>query len=547
MNHGRVYGALLALTAGLCISAQAKQFPAVPGEYIVKLKSTTQPMSKGSLEQMLGGQVSRVNAVSGLIKVKRSMVEMRDSSIQTLSQNPLVEYAEPNYIYRVVGGMANLPNDTEMGKLWGLINSGQTTTGDGGTIVGKAGVDINVRDAWKIETGAPEVLVAVIDTGVKWDHPDLINNIYTNAREANGVANVDDDGNGCVDDIHGCDFPGNDGNPMDVYGHGTHVTGTIAASGNNANGIVGVAFNVKILPVRFLGDDGGGTLEDAVKSIDYATAMKVHIMNNSWGGGGFSQALLESIQRAQAAGILFLAAAGNSSNDNDASPEYPATYQVDNVVSVAAIDAAGMIADFSNYGKNSVHIAAPGVNVLSYTMNGLQSWSGTSMACPHVAGVAALLLSHDRNLSYAQIKSRLLSSARPLSNLRNRVATGLVNAHYALTNQVAPEDPDDPYNWAKSVETGSTPHPYANQATQTFTFRVPGATRIAVVFSKFETEPGYDKVTFKDANGTVVGSISGRLGEVFGPPVNGDTVTVEFKADDTVTSYGFDISGVAYQ
>jgi thermitase len=518
MNHGRVYGALLALVASLSLSAEAKQFPAVPGEYIVKLKPATQPMSMNNLERALGTKVvSRVNQVSGLIKIQRSVVETQESVITTLSHNPMVEYVEPNYIYRVVGGMSSLPNDTDLGKLWGLINTGQVVTGDSGTITGKAGIDINAKEAWKIETGSRDIVVAVIDTGVKWDHPDLMNNIVRNNAEANGQANVDDDANGCVDDVYGCDFPGNDGNPMDVYGHGTHVAGTIAAQGNNSSGI------------------------------DYATAMKVNMMNNSWGGGGFSQALLESIQRAQAAGILFLAAAGNSSNDNDASPEYPANYQVDNVVSVAAIDPAGMVADFSNYGKNTVHIAAPGVNVLSYTMQGAQSWSGTSMACPHVAGVAALLLSQDKTQNYMTIKNRLLASARPISSLRNRVQTGLVNAYYALTNTVAPQDLDDPYNWSKSAETGSTPHPYANKHTQQFRFTVPGATRVAVAFSRFETEPGYDKVTFKDANGNVIGSISGRLGEVFGPPVPGDTVILEFQADDTVTSYGFDISGIAFQ
>jgi subtilisin family serine protease len=534
--------------AGFCISAQAKEFPAVPGEYIVKLKPQTQPMSKSGIEQALGAKfVRKVNNVSGLIKVQRSVVETADSSIRALSASPLVEYAEPNYIYRVVGGMSSLPNDTDLGKLWGLVNTGQVVTGDSGTFTGKAGIDINAREAWKIETGSRDILVAVVDTGVKWDHPDLAANIYTNQAEANGQPGVDDDHNGFVDDIHGYDFPGNDGDPMDVYGHGTHVTGTIAALGNNNNGIVGVAFNVKILPVRFLGDDGGGTLEDAVKSIDYATMMHANMMNNSWGGGGFSQALLESIQRAQAAGILFLAAAGNNSNDNDASPEYPAGYEVDNVVAVAAIDPTGMIADFSNYGKNTVDIAAPGVNILSYTMQGPQIWSGTSMATPHVTGVAALLLSQDKSQSYMTIKNRLLASARPIGALRNRVSTGLVNAYYALTNQVAPDDPDDPYNWQKDVATESTPHPYVNGHTQSHTFHVPGAHRVSVWFSKFETEPGYDKVVFKDSTGAVVGSMSGRLGDVFGPPVNGDTVTIEFTSDDTVTSYGFDVGGVAYQ
>lgn len=549
MNHGRIFGVASILFGLLCtVAAEAKDFPAVAGEYVVKLKSATAVMATFNLESALNAKIKQtLNKQEGLILVQRPMVETRDNAISLLASSPFVEYAEPNYIYKIVGGASQLPTDAKLGNLWGMINTGAIYEGDQGSIKGQVGVDIDAQRAWSIETGSKEVIVAVIDTGVNYNNPELKSNIYVNQAELNGKPGVDDDGNGYVDDIYGYDFAGKDADPMDVYGHGTHVSGTIGADANSGD-IVGVAWNVRILPVRFLGDDGSGTLADAVLSIDYATKMKATIMSNSWGGGGFSQTLKDAITRARDAGILFVAAAGNNANDNDSSPEYPASYQVENVISVAAVDPAGRVADFSNFGRTSVHIAAPGVNVLSYTMRGLEAWSGTSMATPHVSGVAALLYSQDMKQTYATVKSRLLASAKPLSSLRGRVATaGVVNAYLALTNQVAPPDQNDPYNWQKDAQTVSTAHPYANKSSQEFTFKVPGAKKVAVYFSRFETEGGYDKVVVKDGAGNIVTTMSGRLGEVFTPAVDGDTMTLTFTADDSVNAYGFDVGGVAYQ
>ncbi len=548
MNQGRIVGAIVALMCAMSPFANAMNYPAVPGEYLVKIKATSSIMRAHQVERILGAQIKEtINARESLVLIQRPVVENSESVIQMLSSNPMVEYIEPNYIYRAIGGATDLPNDPELERLWGMINTGQTVTGDMGTLAGIAGVDIDAKRAWQIETGSRDIRVAVIDTGVNYSNPDLVENVFTNEAELNGQAGVDDDGNGCVDDVHGCDFAKNDGDPMDVYGHGTHISGTIGAVGNNNSGVVGVAWNVTILPVRFLDDDGGGTLANAVKSVDYATAMKANIMSNSWGGGGFSQALMDAIVRAKDAGILFVAAAGNDGSNNDSSPTYPATYQVDNVISVAAIGSNGRLASFSNFGKSTVHIAAPGVNVLSYTMNGLESWSGTSMATPHVSGVAALLMSQDSSQSYLTIKERLLASARPMSGLRNRVGTGMLNAYHALTNTVAPGDPNDPFNWEKMGEQVSTAHDYPNDHTQEWTLSVPGAQKIAVHFSAFDTEAGYDKVQFKDASGQVIDTYSGNLGETYGPVIDGDTVTLVFTTDGSVQRYGFDIDGIAYQ
>ncbi len=298
---------------------------------------------------------------------------------------------------------------------------------------------------------------------------------------------------------------------------------------------------------------GSGSLDNAVKAIDYATRVGANIMSNSWGGGGFSQALTDSVTRAKAAGILFVAAAGNDGSDNELSPEYPASYAVDNIISVVAADAAGNIADFSCYGKTSVHIAAPGVNVLSNvplntSATGFATWSGTSMATPHVSGVAGLLMSQHPDQNYAQIKTRILAAARPLASLRGKVVTGgMVDAYYALTDQLAPPDPSDPYFWARNPSTAATPHPYASNSILHWTLSVPGAARISVHFSRFETEANFDVMTLKDKTGKVVATMSGTKGEVFSPVIEGDTVNIDFTSDGSVDGWGFEVQDIAFQ
>jgi len=549
MVQGCVTKLGLTLAVFLALGANAADYPSVPGQYIVKLKNVAMVQSMGQ-KQIMGANVKETLSSSlGLVLVEKPIIETKESAMASLSAASNVEYVEPNYLYRVVSDSPQMaPTDPEFLKLWGLQNTGQETTGDQGRITGRAGMDIGAIEAWKTETGSKDIIVAVIDTGVDYRNPDLKDNIYTNLAELNGQPGVDDDGNGYIDDIHGYDIVKKDADPTDVYGHGTHVAGTIGASANNGAGIVGVAWNVSILPIRFLDDNGGGNLADAIKCIDYATKMKVHIMNNSWGGGGYSQAMYDSIVAAKNAGILFLAAAGNNGADNDRNAFYPAGYQVDNVMAVAAISPTGNLANFSNYGKTTVHIAAPGVNVLSHTMRGLQSWSGTSMATPHVAGIAALMLSHDRNLTYMDLKTRLMATSVPLAGLKNRIVTGgLANAYYALNNMTPPSDKNDPSGWAQSAQPMASEHPYANGTKSEWTFHVPGATRMAVHFSRFETEANYDVVHFHDGKGNLVGSTSGMLGDTFGPVVDGDTIVMSLVSDGSVNEYGFDASGVAYE
>jgi thermitase len=451
---------------------------------------------------------------------------------------------EPNFIYRAFKN----PNDSDFEKLWGLTNSG---TKDTSGRKGMAGVDINAIRAWDIETGDKKTVVAVIDTGIDFAHPELSPNAWVNLAELNGKAGVDDDGNGYIDDINGYNAIEKNGKSKDDNGHGSHCSGTIGAAGDNQTGIAGINWNVSLMASKFLDKDGSGDLDSAIRAIDYARKNGAKIMSNSWGGGGRSEILFKTIKDARDAGILFVAAAGNDASNNDAVDSYPANYEADNIISVAAVDNRGGLASFSNYGAKKVHIGAPGVNIVSTVLaGGYDSYSGTSMAAPHVAGVAALLLSHEPSLTYQNLKARILAGAKPLASLRGKVATaGLLDAYNSLTQTAPPlTDPNDPQAWSgKQSETISSPHPYPMKYTSQWTVKVPGAKRIAIQFAKFETEKSYDQLYFFNAAGESFGATSGKQTGEFSPVVDGDTVVLKFKADETVNGYGFDIVSVVYE
>jgi alpha-tubulin suppressor-like RCC1 family protein/subtilisin family serine protease len=332
-----------------------------------------------------------------------------------------IAYVEPDYIAHAIG----IPNDTKFSQLWGMHNTGQT----GGT----ADADIDAPEAWGIATGSSAVKVGVIDTGVDYNHQDLAANIWTNSGEIPGNG-IDDDANGFIDDVRGWNFYGDNNNPMDDNEHGSHCSGTIGGVGNNATGVAGVNWRVSIVPIKFLSGSGSGSLSDGVDAIYYATKVGVHLTSNSWGGSGFMQSMKDAIEDANQKGILFVAAAGNSYANSDTSPLYPAAYNNGNIVSVAATDHKDQLAYFSNYGATSVDLGAPGVNVVSSTPNNTyQSFSGTSMACPHVAGVCALMKSASPGLSHQDLKTFLLSSVDPIPALTGKCVTGgRLNARKAL-------------------------------------------------------------------------------------------------------------------
>ena len=521
---------------------------AIPGEYVVSL--TPQAALTASVESLAANfnaeSVEPVIEEQGIYLVKKSVAFQAEAVMSDIQASGMVEIVEPNFIYRIQGNAKSVvPNDPEFGKLWGLHNTGQA---DPKGQTGVAGVDVNALKAWEITKGSDEVLVAVIDTGVDYNIPDLKPNSWVNQAEKDGEAGVDDDGNGYVDDVYGYDFANNDPDPVDDHGHGSHCAGTIGAHGNDGVGVVGVAWKVKIVGVKFLTASGSGSLEGALKSIDYATKIGVDIMSNSWGGGGFSQTLEDAIKRANDKGILFVAAAGNDNRNNDSRPTYPAGYEVANVVSVAAIDNKGRRASFSNYGKKTVDIAAPGVNILSTTPGGLKSYSGTSMATPHVSGVAALLKAANPGFKTDEMKDRLLSTARPTQLMRKFVATGLVDAYAALINKPhdpLPPDPNDPANWEKRSLSVESPHPYENNTDLSWEVKVPGAKSFAIHFERFETESRWDPVTVTDANGTVVQTVSGDNTGTYTALIEGSSATLNLKSDRSVTKWGFKVDHVA--
>lgn len=532
----------------LILLSMSKAFAADPeaiaGEYVVQLKkNVSKKTALLTLNKGMSVKVKRVIPNSDIVVLKINDNKNQKQTVSRLLQSDVVQIAEPNYIYRT----SRLPNDPEIGKLWGLVNSGQA---DSNKSIGIAGVDIGAEKAWDIQTGNQDLLISVIDTGVDYNHKDLKGNIWTNEAEANGTPGVDDDNNGYVDDIHGYDFVNKDGDPMDDHGHGSHCSGTIAAKGDDNQGIVGVAWNAKIMGVKFLSKDGSGSLDDAVEAIKYSTKMGVKIMSNSWGGGGYSEIMKEAIDEANAKGIVFTAAAGNHSGNNDESPSYPASYNVPNVISVAAVDNRGRLATFSCFGRRTVHVAAPGVNVFSSLPGGYASWSGTSMATPHVSGVVALLLSQDPTLTPEKVRERLIKTSKPLAGLKGKSASnGIVDAYMALTNQMAPPDPNDPANWPNTQALSiSTPHPYSEKYTDTWTVEIPGAKDIALFFDKFDTEARYDKLVLFDRSGKKIGEMTGDLGEaVWSPVVSGDFVQIKFTADDSVNDYGFELTKVAHR
>jgi subtilisin family serine protease/subtilisin-like proprotein convertase family protein len=320
-----------------------------------------------------------------------------DKTRLILQSHPAVLRADFDTTVQVAEPSAGVltSNDPHAGDLWGLFD----THG------------INAVDAWQASTDAQQVVVAVIDSGVDTNHPDLAGRIWINPGEIAGNG-IDDDSNGYVDDIHGWDFVEDDAVPNDDNGHGTHVAGTIAAVRDNGVGIAGVADNARIMALRFLNASGSGYTSDALAALEYAIDNGAPISNNSWGGGGYSGAMATMLD-AVVGSHLFVAAAGNSGQNIDTSPQYPAAYPQDNILSVAAHDSSGQLASFSNYGVNSVDISAPGVSILSSVPGtGYSSFNGTSMASPHAAGVAALVLGSDPSLSPIEVISVLMDGGR---------------------------------------------------------------------------------------------------------------------------------------
>ncbi|MFC5192882.1 S8 family peptidase [Algoriphagus aquatilis] len=412
----------------------------VPGQLLIKYKTTTagsrlsqdilDMIQANVVEEIKTGAMELANARKGgesgdLLLVQSNLGTME--AIERLRNMPEIEYAEPNWIYHHYA--SNDPYFTG-GQLWGM-SANNNTNGSRAATAWAAG-----------KTGSSNVYIGIIDEGYMFNHVDLADNAGVNPGEVAGN-NVDDDGNGLIDDVYGWDFAGNNSSLFDGVGddHGTHVAGTIGGVGNNGIGVAGVVWNVKMLGAKFLGSTGG-TTANAIKAIDYFTDLKARhnlnlvATNNSWGGGGFSQALMDAIERANQAGILFVAAAGNSGTNNDATPSYPSSYSNSNIIAVASITSTGGLSSFSQYGATSVDLGAPGSAIWSTVPvavgkgknatvgSGYASYNGTSMATPHVTGAVALYKSLNPSATAAQIKAAILGATTPTPSLAGKVVTG---------------------------------------------------------------------------------------------------------------------------
>ncbi|MBB1442179.1 MULTISPECIES: S8 family serine peptidase [Pseudoalteromonas] len=403
---------------------------------IVKYKSNATKEMRKQARSLVKAKITDLNKdelddsytslLSGrLAKFKVSGMSTKDA-IALLKSHQAIEYVEPDYQVSI----ARTPDDPRFDELWGLNNEGQT----GGT----ADADIDAVEAWDISTGSRDVVVGVIDTGIDYSHSDLASNMWVNSSEIPGDG-IDNDGNGFIDDVHGINAITDSGDPMDDEGHGTHVSGTIGASGGNGIGVVGVNHEVSLVGCKFLDAAGNGSTSDAIKCIDYMVSLKnsgvnLRVLNNSWGGGGYSQALADAIASSEAADLLFVAAAGNDTIDNDVNPHYPSNYENASVLSVASTDQTDGISWFSHYGLTSVDMGAPGSAILSTTPGeSYASYSGTSMATPHVAGAAALVLSINPELSTQELKDLLMNSGDANAALQGVTVAGTrLNVNQAL-------------------------------------------------------------------------------------------------------------------
>ena len=348
----------------------------------------------------------------------------KEKTLEDLNQSPFIEFAEPDYRRYAV---SKFPNDPFFNSLWGLHNTGQSG--------GKVDADMDAPEAWNLSTGGEGVVVGVIDSGVDYNHEDLNANMWKNPGEIPNN-NRDDDGNGYVDDYHGINAIKNNGNPMDDDDHGSHVSGTIAGVGNNGKGVVGVCWTAKIMALKFLDANGGGSISDEIKCIEYAIDKKADILNGSFGDYFTSKAEKRAIEKAREAGILCIFAAGNDGTNNDRKPHYPSSYNYDNIIAVAASGRSDRLASWSNYGRASVDIAAPGVSIRSTIPNNrYTSWDGTSMASPQVAGLAALIKAYDSSLDWEEIKDIILKQGDQKSSLQGKLLSGKrINAFNSLTS-----------------------------------------------------------------------------------------------------------------
>jgi len=426
-----VFAVVVTLTtlAAAAAPVSAATPESVPGEVIVRFAPGVDAPDRAAARVEADVDFERALPLRGVQLVTAELGQSVPAAVAELERSSDVLYAEPNLIRRAHA----VPNDSFFPLLWGLHNTGQTVGGFPGSS-GTPDADIDAPEAWDLTLGSPDVVVGVVDSGVEVTHEDLSSAIWANPGESGELESngVDDDGNLLVDDWRGWDWVDDDNLPGDEDGHGTHVSGTIAASGNNDAGVTGVSWGSRVMPLRVLDADGEGNVADLISAYRYAAAEGAQIVNASLGGQGFSPLELDAIRAAP--NTLFVVAAGNEGANVDGTAEYPCAYTAANIVCVAASDQNDALADFSNFGSTSVDLAAPGELIGStWPGDGYVYLDGTSMATPHAAGVAALIWSLEPAASVAEVKAALLGGIDAKSAFAGKTVTGgRLNAHRSL-------------------------------------------------------------------------------------------------------------------
>src|SRR2546428_6130604 len=491
---------------------------AAANEVLVKFRPTT---FQSVLQAQTAEEIDESEWVggTGLLRFHSSRKNVA-SLVRELSARPDIKYAEPNYIVHATA----IPNDARFGELWGLQNTGQTIQG----FPGIPGADISVTAALDTSTGSRANVAAVIDTGIDYRHPDLAANVWS--APAAFTVTIGGQAITCPAGSHGFNAITLVCDPLDDNDHGSHLSGTIGAVGNNGTGVVGVNWTASIMGSKFLDATGTGTTADAINAIEFVVQAKaafaatsganVRVLSNSWGGGAFSQALLDEINRANANDMLFVAAAGNNHSNNDVVPHYPSGFNAPNVVAVAATDNTDALPGFSNFGSPSVHLGAPGVDILSTTRNNTYSYfSGTPMATPHVSGAALLVLSKCA-LDTASLKTLLLNNVDPIPSLSGMTVTGgRLNVNKAIRACGAPANPDFALSATPAFQTvtqgGSTTYTVSTYqrggVTEAISRRADGLPAVAIASFNPNPATGSATMTVTTTATTSTGSFSATI------------------------------------
>ena len=522
LSLAKLTGSWLMICLGLASVSQAGERPQWVVSSVSKGISVSQFFSR-SLPGITVEKIFGPKQRFALVRGDRKNLEAHLSGVKI----------QPNFPYELLDSA-----DPDFEKSWGLHNYGQAVD----TLTpGLVGRDVGAVGAWGIFTGSPSVVVAIIDSGIDFSHEELRDNLWINSSEIpnNGI---DDDNNGFTDDWWGWNFGEGNNDPRDTNGHGSFCAGIVGAKAGNQKGARGVNWQVKLMALKFLDSDGGGSTESAISSIVYAVENGASVINASWGGNSFDQALYDTVKWAGDRGVLFVAAAGNSgrNNDIDLNPMYPASFRLPKMLTVAAYDNRDELADFSNYGKETVHIGAPGVSIYSTQLGGYDFGDGTSFAAPFVSGAAALVKGFDPSLTMTAIRERLINTSEVIDYYEKEKiqSAGRVHLFNAL-RKIEPIRPVAPTVWKEINTHYETAHPYPIDFKDSFEVSYPGANHIRVRFRDFATEGCCDAVRLIDKQGREVAVYRGKLGTFWSADALGDRLRVEFTSDYSISEWGF--------